>query len=67
MPSIYSRRFEHGFFRVTPSLMYVSQGVGCKHPIRYGCHPEISRFTLKHAPSAAPRDRIGQGHATVGA
>jgi len=47
--------------------MYVSQGVGCKHPIRYGCHPEISRFTLKHAPSAAPRDRIGRGHATVGA
>lgn len=67
MPSVYSRRFEHGFFRVPPSLMYVSQGVGCKHPIRYGCHPEVSRFTLTRTQAASPRDRIGRGRATVGA
>jgi len=57
MPSRFSRRFERGFYRIDPTLMYVSQGVGAKHPIRYGCTPEISRFTLLRANAAAPRDR----------
>src|SRR6185437_2121813 len=41
MPSRYSRHFDRGFFQagVTPSLLYVSQGVAGKHPIRYGCSP----------------------------
>lgn len=46
MPSRYSRRFEEGFYRIAPTLMYVSRGLGAKHPIRYGCAPEISRFKL---------------------
>ena len=42
MPSLYSRRFDRGFFRSGRTLLYVSQGVGGKHPIRYGgCVPEI--------------------------
>ncbi|MDG3005800.1 metallophosphoesterase [Paludisphaera mucosa] len=53
MPSRYSRRFDLGFFEVPPSLMYVSQGIGSKHPIRYGCTPEISRFTLVPAAAVA--------------
>lgn len=46
MPSRFSRRFEGGFYRIDPTLMYVGHGIGSKHPIRYGCTPEISRFTL---------------------
>lgn len=64
MPSIYSRRFDRGFFRVAPSLMYVSQGIGAKHPIRYGCVPEISRFTLVRSETSARRDLAASGHAT---
>jgi hypothetical protein len=26
--------------------MYVSEGVAGKHPFRYGCPPEVARFTL---------------------
>jgi predicted MPP superfamily phosphohydrolase len=49
MPSRFSRHFDRGFFRSRDgaSTMYVSQGVGGKHPIRYGCTPEITRFTLR--------------------
>ena len=47
MPSRYCRHFDRGFFRSGRSLLYVSQGVAGKHPIRYGCHPEITRFTLR--------------------
>jgi predicted MPP superfamily phosphohydrolase len=47
MPSRYSRRFDRGFFRKGQTLMYVSQGVGAKHPVRYGCTPEITRLVLR--------------------
>jgi predicted MPP superfamily phosphohydrolase len=57
MPSRFSRRFDRGFFHIDPTLMYVSQGVGAKHPIRYGCVPEISRFTLVRSAVAASHDR----------
>ncbi len=50
MPSRYSRRFDRGFFRAGPTLLYVSEGVGGKHPVRYGCPPEVSRFTLRAQP-----------------
>ncbi len=53
MPSRYSRHFDRGFFRAGDSLLYVSQGVAGKHPIRYGCSPEITRFTLRAAVAAA--------------
>jgi predicted MPP superfamily phosphohydrolase len=48
MPSIYSRRFDRGFFRSGRTLLYVSQGIGGKHPIRYGgCLPEVTRLVLR--------------------
>lgn len=56
MPSKYSRRFDRGFFRSGPSLMYVSEGIGGKHPVRFGCKPEIARFVL-HA-SSTPSTRL---------
>ena len=49
MPSRYSRRFDRGFFRRMGTLMYVNEGVGGKHPVRYGCPPEVSRLVLRAA------------------
>jgi predicted MPP superfamily phosphohydrolase len=46
MPSRYSRRFDRGFFCDRWTLLYVSQGISGKHPIRYGCPPELTRFVL---------------------
>jgi predicted MPP superfamily phosphohydrolase len=58
MPSRFSRRFDRGFFRIDATLMYVGQGIGAKHPIRYGCIPEISRFTLVRSGVDASHDRL---------
>jgi predicted MPP superfamily phosphohydrolase len=56
MPSIYSRRFDRGFFRRGRTLMYVSEGISGKHPYRYGgCPPEITRFVLRTAPPSIVR------------
>jgi predicted MPP superfamily phosphohydrolase len=57
MPSRYSRRFDRGFFRVGDTLMSVSQGVGAKDPVRVGCHPEVTRLTLRSPALRADRDR----------
>lgn len=47
MPSLYSRRFDRGFFRRGRLTLHVSQGVAGQHPIRYGCTPEIGRLILR--------------------
>ncbi len=47
MPSVYSRRFDRGFFRSGSTFLYVSEGLAGKHPYRYGCPPEIGCFVLK--------------------
>ncbi|SIO61094.1 hypothetical protein SAMN05444166_6637 [Singulisphaera sp. GP187] len=47
MPSRYSRRYDRGYFRAGRTLLHVSQGVAGKHPIRFGCVPEISRLVLR--------------------
>jgi predicted MPP superfamily phosphohydrolase len=48
MPSVYSRRYDRGFFQSRRTLMYVGQGIGGQHPIRYGgCVPELTRFVLR--------------------
>lgn len=52
MPSLYSRRYDQGFFQRGRTLMYVSRGLGAKHPIRWRCHPEITHFVLE---STRPR------------
>jgi predicted MPP superfamily phosphohydrolase len=53
MPSRYSRRLDRGFFRRGRTLLYVSEGVGGKHPVRYGCLPEAALFVLR-ATNACP-------------
>jgi uncharacterized protein len=52
MPSVYSRRFDRGFFRRGRTLMYVNEGVAGMHPVRYGCPPEVTRFVLRNALSS---------------
>lgn len=67
MPSKYSRRFDRGFFRSGPTLMYVSEGIGGKHPVRFGCKPEIARFVLHevgHTPHLAAGRRFGADSVT---
>jgi predicted MPP superfamily phosphohydrolase len=49
VPSRYSRRFDRGFFKQNRTLLYVSEGLGGMHPVRYGCPPEICRFMLRSA------------------
>lgn len=68
MPSVYSRRFDRGFYRKRGLTLHVSQGIAGKHPVRYGCLPEIHRLVLRSAPVASPvkgRDPVsssrGQG------
>jgi predicted MPP superfamily phosphohydrolase len=47
MPSRYGRRYDRGLFTRGRTTLEVTQGVGGKHPIRYGCRPEIVRITLR--------------------
>lgn len=55
MPSRYSRRYDRGVFGRGRSRMYVSQGLGGKHPIRYGgCVPEVTRITVKRMGDGEP-------------
>lgn len=66
MPSRFSRRFDAGFYRVDPTLMYVSRGLGAKHPLRISCPPEISHFTLAASRESALRsDGPGTPHRSL--
>jgi predicted MPP superfamily phosphohydrolase len=54
MPSLYSRRFDRGFFRQGRTLLYVSHGIGGQYPIRSGgCVPELTRLVLRTATAGA--------------
>lgn len=59
MPSRYSRRFDRGFFRAGRTTMYVSQGIGAKHPIRWNCPPELTRIVLRSTARPSPAGRLG--------
>jgi predicted MPP superfamily phosphohydrolase len=56
MPSLYSRRLDRGHFRKGPTTLHVSQGVAGKHPLRFGCMPEIGRFVLHSGRMVAPEN-----------
>jgi hypothetical protein len=47
IPSLYSRKFDRGFFQLQHILLYVSQGIGGLPPFRLNCRPEISTFVLR--------------------
>jgi predicted MPP superfamily phosphohydrolase len=64
MPSRYSRRFDRGFFRRGRTCMYVSHGLGAKHPVRWNCPPEIARLIL--VPTPAPFRHAPQRLLSVG-
>lgn len=57
MPSIYSRRFDRGFFRRRGLLLHVSQGISGMHPVRYGCVPELGRLVLRRVARDPVDDR----------
>jgi uncharacterized protein len=47
MPSIFSRRFDGGFFVTRQTTMYVSRGIAGQHPLRFNCRPEVTRLILR--------------------
>lgn len=47
MPSRYGRHFDADFFRRGRSLLFVGRGLAGKHPLRYGCPPQVARLTLR--------------------
>jgi predicted MPP superfamily phosphohydrolase len=66
VPSVHSRRYDRGLFRRGRTLMYVGQGLGAKHPIRWNCPPELTRIELRsprprpaHGPAGRHRGRAG--------
>jgi predicted MPP superfamily phosphohydrolase len=61
MPSLYSRRFDRGFFRRGRTLMYVNEGIAGMHPVRYGCMPEVARFVLRNAGLAGAESQTAHG------
>jgi len=46
-PSVYGCKYASGEFFEEPTLMYVSRGIGGRHPLRIRCRPEITKLTLK--------------------
>jgi predicted MPP superfamily phosphohydrolase len=47
VPSIYSRRFDSGVFEIGKTTMVVSRGLSGKEPIRFRCHPQVIRVTMR--------------------
>ena len=59
MPSLYSRRFDRGYFRRGGLTIHVSQGVAGRHPFRFGgCVPEVTRLTLRAVAPTQPTTRV---------
>ena len=47
IPSKYGRRFDIGVFEENGTVMAVNRGVSGKEPLRFRCHPQALRVTLK--------------------
>lgn len=47
VPSVYGRRFDEGVFVGDPTVMVVNRGLSGKEPLRFRCHPQVVRLTLK--------------------
>ncbi len=52
-PSLHGVRFAGGLFYSSPTLLYVSRGLGGRHPLRINARPEISILTLKSAKNSS--------------
>ncbi|MHC4880331.1 MAG: metallophosphoesterase [Planctomycetota bacterium] len=46
-PSFHGTKFAGGLYWHTPTLLFVSRGLGGRHPLRIGARPEVSRITLR--------------------
>jgi len=46
VPSRCGRRYDCGVFDEPPTVMHVTRGLAGKHPVRYGCRPEVALLTL---------------------
>jgi predicted MPP superfamily phosphohydrolase len=49
VPSIYGRRFDMGVFEGGGTVMVVGRGLSGKEPLRFRCHPQVIRLTLRPA------------------
>lgn len=49
VPSVYGRRFDMGVFEGGGTVMVVGRGLSGKEPLRFRCHPQVIRLTLKPA------------------
>ena len=47
VPSLYSRRFDMGVFRVRTTVMTVCRGLSGKEPLRFRCKPQVLRLILR--------------------
>jgi uncharacterized protein len=49
VPSIYGRAYDQGVFQSGGTVMAVSRGLSGKEPLRFRCHPQVLRLTLRAA------------------
>jgi uncharacterized protein len=47
VPSVFSRRFDDGVFVVGRTVLVVNRGLSGKEPLRFRCHPQVVRLTLR--------------------
>ena len=47
VPSVYSRRYDMGTFHEPPTVLHVTRGLAGKEAIRFRCHPQVTRITLR--------------------
>jgi predicted MPP superfamily phosphohydrolase len=47
VPSIYGRRFDRGVFAKGGTVLVVGRGLSGKEPLRFNCHPQVIRITLR--------------------
>ncbi|HEY3788316.1 MAG TPA: hypothetical protein VGL71_05640, partial [Urbifossiella sp.] len=56
VPSVYGRRFDMGVFEGNGTAMVVGRGLSGGEPLRFRCHAQVQRITLKPAlPLSASR------------
>jgi predicted MPP superfamily phosphohydrolase len=49
VPSGCGRRYDMGTFASGPTVMHVVRGLSGKEPLRFRCHPQVTRITLRPA------------------
>jgi uncharacterized protein len=49
VPSAYSRRYDMGTFHEPPTVLHVTRGLAGKEAVRFRCHPQVTRLTLRPA------------------